>query len=74
MADRDNQVPENVPGRFYVDSECIHCGICVDTSPQNFKFNDEDTYAFVYKQPIDDYENTTCMAALSACPVNAIGN
>jgi len=73
MAERENQVPENVPGIFFVDNQCIHCGICVDTAPQNFKFDDEDTHAFVYKQPVDDNEYKNCMAALEACPVNAIG-
>jgi ferredoxin len=74
MADRKNQVSENVPGRFYVDEQCIHCGICVETAPENFKYNDEDTHAFVYKQPVNDDENKNCMTSLEACPVNAIGN
>ncbi len=73
MADKNNKVAENVPGRYYVDQQCIHCGICVDTAPENFKFNDEDVYAYVYKQPIDDNENVNCRNALEACPVNAIG-
>lgn len=73
MADRNNQVSENVPGMFFVDDECIHCGICVDVATDNFKFNDEDTHAYVFKQPVDDNEKTNCMTALESCPVNAIG-
>jgi ferredoxin len=74
MADRKNQVAENVPGRYYVDEQCIHCGICVDTAPENFKFNDEDTHAFVYKQPDIGNEITNCQNSLESCPVSAIGN
>ena len=28
MADRNDRVPENVSGRFYVDSTCIDCDLC----------------------------------------------
>jgi ferredoxin len=46
----------------------------VDTSPENFKMNDDDSNAFVYKQPETDEEKAACEEALEACPVNAIGN
>lgn len=73
MADRKYQVAENAPGKYYVDEECIHCGVCIDTAPENFKYNDEDTHAYVYKQPANDNEETDCQEALRTCPVNAIG-
>lgn len=46
----------------------------MDTSPENFKMNDDDSNAFVYKQPENDEEKAACEEALEACPVNAIGN
>ncbi len=73
MAERKNAVSENVPGKFYVDDQCIHCGICVDTAPKNFQYNDEDTHAYVYKQPETKEEETNSIQALEACPANAIG-
>ena len=33
MADRMDKVPENVPGRFYVDATCIDCDLCRETAP-----------------------------------------
>ncbi|WP_394326057.1 ferredoxin [Methanosarcina horonobensis] len=50
------------------------CHLCVDTSPENFKMNDDDSNAFVYKQPESDEEKEACEEALEACPVDAIGN
>jgi ferredoxin len=36
MADVANKFPQNVPGRFYVDDQCIDCDLCRDTAPANF--------------------------------------
>ncbi len=36
MADRDHKVPENVPGRYYVDVTCIDCDLCRETAPHKF--------------------------------------
>ena len=33
MADKENIVKENVPGLYYVDSECIDCDACRDAAP-----------------------------------------
>jgi ferredoxin len=46
----------------------------VDTAPENFKMNEDDSNAYVYKQPENDEEIELCEEALDACPVNAIGN
>jgi len=46
----------------------------VDTAPENFKMNSDDSYAFVYKQPENDEEKAACEEALENCPVEAIGN
>ncbi len=39
MADPGAKVPENVEGEFYVDEECIACGLCVDEAPENFCYD-----------------------------------
>lgn len=74
MADKADKVDENIPGPYYVDNECIACNLCVDTSPENFKMNDDESNAYVYKQPENDKEKEACEEALTSCPVEAIGN
>ena len=36
MADKNDKRPESVPGKFYVDSQCIDCDLCRETAPANF--------------------------------------
>lgn len=74
IADKADKVAENVPGPYYCDYSCIACHLCVDTAPENFKMNDDDSNAYVYKQPETDEEIELCEEALDLCPVNAIGN
>lgn len=74
MADKNDKVSENVPGSYYCDYSCIACNLCVDTAPENFKMKEDDSTAFVYKQPENDEEKEACEEALEACPVEAIGN
>ena len=56
MADVANKYPENVPGKYYVDNQCIDCDLCRETAPDNFKRNDDGGYSFVYKQPASPEE------------------
>lgn len=74
MADLRDKLPDNVPGKFYVDTQCIDCDVCRDTSPANFRRNDEDGYSYVHKQPETDEEFSLCKEAFNACPVEAIGD
>jgi ferredoxin len=73
MADKSHRVPENVPGRFYVDATCIDCDLCRETAPLNFTRNDGDRRSYVVRQPSDSEEEAACLAALEECPVEAIG-
>jgi ferredoxin len=74
MADSNDRVPENVPGTYYVDTNCIDCDVCRDTASQNFTRSDGGGYSFVFKQPTTQEEVDLCEEALMACPVEAIGN
>ena len=74
MADPNDRVPENVPGTYYVDTNCIDCDVCRDTAPANFTRADRAGYSFVFKQPQTEQETALCEEALLACPVEAIGN
>jgi ferredoxin len=73
MAVRNIRVPENVPGRFYVDATCIDCDLCRETAPGNFRRNDDERRSYVARQPSGPEEEAACLAALEECPVEAIG-
>ncbi|WP_292466164.1 ferredoxin [Methanolobus sp.] len=74
MADKTNKISENVSGLFYVDDQCIGCRLCTTAAPNNFKMNDNESTAYVYKQPENNEETHDCESALDECPVDAIGN
>lgn len=74
MADRDNKLPENVPGRYYVDDQCIDCDACRETAPDFFQRNDEKGYSYVHRQPTTEADEELCLEALEGCPVEAIGS
>ena len=74
MADAANKYPENAPGKYYVDNQCIDCDLCRETAPVSFTRSDEGGFSFVHKQPTTEEEIALCMEALEGCPVEAIGN
>jgi len=73
MADREDKNAENVPGKFYVDSQCIDCDLCRETAPNNFTRAEDEGYSYVFKQPGNDEELAQCREAMEGCPVEAIG-
>jgi ferredoxin len=74
MADTANRYPENIPGAYYVDNQCIDCDLCRETAPSSFKRNDDGGYSFVYKQPETAEEQKLAKEAMEGCPVEAIGS
>lgn len=74
MASISNKYPDNLPGKFYVDDQCIDCDLCRETAPDNFTRNEDGGYSFVYKQPVSPAEETLCKEAMEGCPVEAIGS
>ena len=73
MANILDRLPQNVPGRFYVDSTCIDCGLCPSTAPDHFRRDDEIGQSFVYHQPVTEEEIALCREALEGCPTESIG-
>jgi len=73
MANKAEKWPANVPGKFFVDQQCIDCDLCRETAPSFFMRSD-DGYTFVAKQPVTDEELAQCTEAMEGCPVEAIGN
>ena len=73
MADREDKNVENVPGKFYVDSQCIDCDLCRETAPNNFTRAEDEGYSYVFKQPEGPEELAQSREAMEGCPVEAIG-
>ncbi|MEX1309851.1 MAG: ferredoxin [Candidatus Sulfomarinibacteraceae bacterium] len=74
MADPDDKLPDQAPGKYYVDSSCIDCDVCRTTAPNNFEANEDEGYSFVVKQPENEEEEAQCEEALESCPVESIGD
>jgi ferredoxin len=74
MADKANKLPDNAPGPWYVDNQCIDCDACRQVAPNNFSRNEEAGYSYVSKQPENEEELKQCQEAMESCPVEAIGN
>ena len=74
MANKTDKWAQNVPGKFFVDQQCIDCDLCRETAPANYQRNDEQGFSYVYKQPESPEEETLCKDALDNCPVEAIGS
>lgn len=74
MAVKENKAPENVPGKFFVDDQCIDCDLCRDIAPDFFGRLDDRGCSFVKKQPQSAEEIDLCTEAMESCPVEAIGN
>jgi ferredoxin len=74
MADLEERLDGQAPGRYYVDSNCIDCDVCRETAPENFRANEEEGYSYVHKQPENDEEEAQCRDAMDSCPVEAIGD
>ena len=74
MADKNEKWKENVPGKFYVDNQCIDCDLCRETAPDFFVRQDDGGYSYVTKQPVTPEEIALCEEAKEGCPVEAIGD
>ncbi len=73
MAEILDRLPQNVPGRFYVDSTCTDCGLCPSTAPAHFRRDDDIGQSYVFLQPETDEEIALCREALESCPTESIG-
>jgi len=73
MADKTARLPQNAPGKWYVDSTCIGCGLCTVTAPDIFTMGD-DGQAFVARQPANDAETELAVQAANDCSAQSIGD
>ncbi|MFH1479638.1 MAG: ferredoxin [Pseudomonadota bacterium] len=73
MPERNNRLPENILGKYYVASNCIYCETCLELAPEHFgTMNDQ--YAYVKRQPENEKEEEQCQEAMVSCQAYAIGD
>jgi glyoxylase-like metal-dependent hydrolase (beta-lactamase superfamily II)/ferredoxin len=71
MANPRKQVPENVPGDFFVDLTCIDCDACRQIAPE--VFGEAADTSFVHTQPGMAPDRRRALHALLSCPTGSIG-
>ena len=74
MANLNDRFPDNVVGAFYVDTECICCGICGELAPAFFRPAEDGGHHVVFRQPEGADEIEVAREAMGECPVEAIGD
>lgn len=74
MATLSDRTPENVPGRYYVDSSCIACDQCRVIAPELFAANTDTGLSYIQRQPLTDADIALVEEALAECAVDSIGN
>lgn len=74
MANPKDKSPKNLPGKFYVDCNCLDHEMCRDIAPNNFARDRERGVFYVCKQPDTAAELAACKEALVCCPMAAIGD
>ncbi len=74
MATLSDRLPQNVPGRYYVDSSCIDCDRCRADAPGFFLRDGNIGMSVVFQQPQTVEEMQLAQNALEGCPTESIGN
>lgn len=74
MATPTERLPQNVPGRYYVDASCIDCDQCRVMAPQIFVRHEESGLSIVTRQPETPEEIALVEEAMSSCATSSIGN
>ena len=74
MAEKNDRLVQNIPGRYYVDSTCIDCDMCRSTAPDFFRRDEEIGMSIVYRQPVTPEERILAEEAKQECPTDSIGN
>jgi ferredoxin len=73
MATLSDRLPENVAGRFYVDSSCIDCDQCRVQAPDFFTRNADTSFSTVTRQPVTPEEIALMEQVANDCATCSIG-
>ena len=75
MAIPADRLPQNVPGPYYVDAQCIDCYFLPRNCAHDFRdAMRKAAFHFVQRQPLTPEEIALTEEARQGCPVEAIGN
>ena len=74
MASLSERLPENAPGRYYVDATCIDCDQCRALAPEFFGRHSDSGLSFVQRQPETADDIARVEEALTSCATSSIGN
>ena len=72
MATLTDRVPQNITGKYYVDTTCIDCDQCRAIAP-NFFGRTDDGMSFVSKQPVTAEDIASVDEAMTSCATCSIG-
>ncbi len=74
MATVTDRLPQNVAGRYYVDSTCIDCDQCRALAPEFFGRHEESGLSFMIGHPESAEEIARVEEILATCATSSIGN
>jgi ferredoxin len=74
MANYSDRAPDNVPGKYYIDTSCIDCDQCRVMAPDIFVRNPDTGLSYVQRQPVTPEEIALAEEALGMCATESIGN
>lgn len=73
MANLSDRLPNNIPGKYYVDSSCIDCDQCRAQAPEFFAREDSG-FSYVIRQPATAEEVNLIDEVVAGCATSSIGN
>ena len=74
MATLTERLPENAPGRYYVDSTCIDCDQCRAVAPEIFVRDEKSGLSVIRRQPQTPEEIAQVEEIKDGCATDSIGN
>lgn len=74
MASLSDRLPDNAPGKIYVDSSCIDCDQCRAQAPELFGRNNDSGLSFVIRQPQTSEEEALIQEIIAGCATSSIGD
>ena len=66
--------PLNVPGKYYINDQCLDCDPCRETAPNNIRRDDRTGISYVFKQPTTPEEVAKVEEGVRCCPTEGVGN